>query len=118
MFDPIQMLLMVAVLIVLVLSGIHLATALLTTSALGLYLLQGDLGVAGTFISSSAYEALRDYVFAVIPLFTLMGALLARCGAAGDLFAVVNRALRWMPGRLVIATVFANAFFEIGRAHV
>jgi tripartite ATP-independent transporter DctM subunit len=111
MFDPSQMLLLIGVLMVLVLSGIHLAIALLSTATLGLYLMQGDLGVASTFISNSAYEVIRDYVFAVIPLFILMGEFLAKCGAAGDLFTVVNRATKWIPGRLAVATVFANAIF-------
>ena len=111
MFDPSQMILLIAVLMALVLSGIHLAVSLLTTAAFGLYLMQGELGVVGTFISNSAYEVIRDYVFAVIPLFILMGEFLAKCGAASDLFAVVNRATKWIPGRLAVATVFANAIF-------
>src|SRR5688572_20659504 len=106
MFDPTQMLLLVAVLLVLVLSGIHIAVSLLTTAALGLYLMQGDLGVVSTFISNSAYEVIRDYVFAVVPLFMLMGEFLSKCGAAKDLFAVVNRGTKWIPGRLAVATVF------------
>lgn len=111
MFDPTQMLLLVVVLIVMVLSGIHIAISLLTTAFLGLYLMQGDIFVVSTFISNSAYEVIRDYVFAVVPLFLLMGEFLAKCGAAGDLFAVVNRATKWIPGRLAVATVFANAIF-------
>ncbi len=63
------------------------------------------------FIANTAYEALRDYVFAVIPLFMLMGEFLAKCGAATDLFALINRLMRRVPGRLGIATVFANAVF-------
>ena len=60
-------------------------------SALGLYLMTGDIDVVRTFMANTAYEALRDYVFAVIPLFMLMGEFLAKCGAATDLFALVNR---------------------------
>jgi tripartite ATP-independent transporter DctM subunit len=41
----------------------------------------------------------------------LMGEFLARCGAARDVFALVNRSLGRMPGRLGIATIFANAIF-------
>ena len=82
MFDPTQMLLLIVVLITMVLSGIHIAISLLTTAFLGLYLMQGDMHVASTFISNSAYEVIRDYVFAVIPLFMLMGEFLAKCGAA------------------------------------
>src|SRR4026209_949835 len=71
----------------------------------------GELEVVRTFIANTAYEALRDYVFAVIPLFMLMGDFLAKCGAARDLYALGNRASRWLPGRLAAATIVANALF-------
>jgi tripartite ATP-independent transporter DctM subunit len=53
----------------------------------------------------------RDYVFAVIPLFMLMGEFLAKCGAATDLFSLFNRLTRIVPGRLAVATVISNAVF-------
>src|SRR5690606_11304413 len=70
-----------------------------------------DIEVLTNFLANTAYEAIRDYIFAVIPLFILMGEFLARCGAARDLFALVNRVMRWLPGRLGVATVVANALF-------
>jgi tripartite ATP-independent transporter DctM subunit len=105
---------MIAIIIVLlgiVFAGVHIAIALGITAALGLYLMTGDLEVVRTFIANTAYEALRDYVFAVIPLFMLMGDFLAKCGAARDLYALGNRASRWLPGRLAAATIVANALF-------
>jgi TRAP-type C4-dicarboxylate transport system permease large subunit len=41
----------------------------------------------------------------------LMGDFLAKCGAARDLYALGNRASRWLPGRLAAATIVANALF-------
>ena len=38
-----------------------------------------------------AYEALRDYVFAVIPLFMLMGEFIGRSGAVTDVYKGINR---------------------------
>ncbi|HJZ42791.1 MAG TPA: TRAP transporter large permease [Hyphomicrobiaceae bacterium] len=111
MFDAWQMATLITVLFVIVFSGVHIAVALGITAALGIYLMQGDIEVVRIFIASTAYEALRDYVFAVIPLFMLMGEFLARCGAATDLFALINRLTRRVPGRLAIATVLANAVF-------
>ena len=111
MFDAWQMATLVIVLLAVVFSGVHIAVALGITAALGIYLMQGDIEVVRMFISNTAYEALRDYVFAVIPLFMLMGEFLAKCGAATDLFALINRLMRRVPGRLGIATVFANAVF-------
>jgi tripartite ATP-independent transporter DctM subunit len=111
MFSAFEMTLLVGVLLVIVFSGVHIAVALGFTAAFGIYLMQGDIDVVRTFIANTAYEALRDYVFAVIPLFLLMGEFLARCGAARDVFALVNRLTRLVPGRLAIATVVANAIF-------
>src|SRR3972149_11046878 len=105
------MIVIVVVLLALVFAGVHIAISLGITAALGIYLMMGDIEVVRAFVASTAYEALRDYVFAVIPLFMLMGDFLAKCGAARDLFALINRLFRWMPGRLAIATVFANAVF-------
>src|SRR5512143_102634 len=105
---------MIAIIIVLlgiVFAGVHIAIALGITAALGLYLMTGELEVVRTFVANTAYEALRDYVFAVIPLFMLMGDFLAKCGAARDLFALTNRLTKRIPGRLGIATVLANAVF-------
>lgn len=111
MFDASQMMIIVGVLLALVLFGTHIAVALGITSALGIYLMQEDIEVVRSFISSTAYEGIRDYIFAVIPLFILMGEFLAKSGAARDLFSLVNRLTRWLPGRLGVATVLANAVF-------
>ncbi len=107
----IDMIAIVVVVLALVFAGAHIAIALGITAALGLYLMTGDVEVARTFIANTAYEALRDYVFAVIPLFMLMGDFLAKCGAARDLYTLGNRASKWLPGRLAAATIVANALF-------
>jgi len=111
MFGAGEMLLLVTVLLGLVFAGVHIAVALGAASMLGIYLMTGDFQVVASFIGSTAYEAVRDYIFAVIPLFMLMGEFLAKCGAAGDLFSLFNRLTRIVPGRLAIATVISNAAF-------
>lgn len=111
MFNPIDMTILVGVLLALVFCGFHIAVSLGVTSLLGIWLVNGDWQTVKQFSASTAYEALRDYVFAVIPLFMLMGEFLAKCGAARDLFTLVNRLTKWVPGRLGVATVLANAVF-------
>jgi C4-dicarboxylate transporter, DctM subunit len=111
MFSALDMTLLIGVLLVIVFSGVHIAVALGITAAFGIYLMQGDMEIVRSFIASTAYESLRDYVFAVIPLFMLMGDFLAKCGAAKDMFALINRLTSLVPGRLAIATVLANAIF-------
>ena len=111
MLGHFDMIAIVVVVLLLVFSGVHIAIALGVTAALGIYLMTGDVEVVRTFVANTAYEALRDYVFAVIPLFMLMGDFLAKCGAARDLYTLANRASKWLPGRLAAATIVANALF-------
>ncbi len=111
MQNPTDLLILIGVLLTLVFSGIHIAVALGLCSMLGLFLMTGDPQAMVSFVSSTAYEALRDYIFAVIPLFMLMGEFLAKCGAARDLFTLVNRSMHRLRGRLGVATVLANALF-------
>ncbi len=111
MYGTTEILILVGTLLVLVFSGVHIAISLGLTSMLGLFLLTGDPQAMMSFAANTAYEALRDYIFAVIPLFMLMGEFLARCGAASDLFALINRTTRRIPGRLGVATVLANGVF-------
>src|SRR5688572_6988496 len=111
MFGTGEMLALLAIMLLMVFAGVHVAVALGAGAVAGIYMMQGDITVVRNFIANTAYEALRDYVFAVIPLFMLMGDFLAKCGAARDLFALINRMMRKLPGRLAIATVLANAVF-------
>ena len=107
----IDMVMIVVVLLGLVFVGVHIAVALGITAVLGIYLMMGDMEVVRTFVANTAYEALRDYVFAVIPLFLLMGDFLSKCGAARDLYALAHRLTRWLPGHLAVSTIVSNALF-------
>jgi C4-dicarboxylate transporter DctM subunit len=100
-------------LIVLVALGVHIAIALGIASAIGVFLVTGgNIQVVQKMLASTAYEALRDYVFAVIPLFMLMGEFIAKSGAVTDVYKAINRGLKRIPGRLAIATVLGNAIFS------
>jgi tripartite ATP-independent transporter DctM subunit len=111
-FDVNAALALLVSLLVLVALGVHIAIALGMTSALGIYLVTGDVRVVATMLGSTAYESLRDYVFAVIPLFMLMGEFIGKSGAVTDVYRGINRLLRRLPGRLAIATVLGNALFS------
>ena len=112
MFDVTTAITLVVSLLILVALGVHIAIALGMTSALGIYFVTGDIHVVATMLGSTAYEALRDYVFAVIPLFMLMGEFIGKSGAVSDVYRGLNRGLRHLPGRLAIATVLGNAMFS------
>lgn len=102
---------MLGLLIVMILLGVHIGVSLAFCSALGVYLMIGDPQIALSILSLTAYEAIRKDIFAVIPLFVLMGDFISRSGAAGDLYRVCDRLLRKIPGRLAVATIAGNTVF-------
>lgn len=102
---------MLALLIVLVLLGVHIGVSLAMCSALGVWLMLGSFEAAVSILGNTAYEAVRKDVFAVIPLFVLMGDFISRSGAASDLYRICDRSLKRLPGRLAIATIAGNTVF-------
>ena len=72
MFDVSTASLIIVLLLGLVLLGFHVAIALGITSAIGIYLVTGKLRIVEATLASTSAEALRDFTFAVIPLFMLM----------------------------------------------
>ncbi|MCQ9617907.1 TRAP transporter large permease subunit [Paenalcaligenes niemegkensis] len=98
-------------LFVLVLMGVPVVFAFATAAGIGLYIVLGGFEPMISLLQQTAISGIREYNFVVIPLFTVMGMLIAHSGAATDLFNVVNRALKGVPGRLAVATVGGNAVF-------
>ena len=116
MFEVNTAVLLVVSLVGLVAIGVHIAVALGITSALGIFLVTGaDANAFHTvqaMLADTAYEAIRAYVFAVIPLFMLMGEFIGKSGTVTDVYRGINRLLHKIPGRLAIATVIGNALFS------
>ena len=116
MFEINTAIFLVVSLVGLVAIGVHIAIALGITSALGIWLVTGAdwyaFGTVQTMLAATAYEAIRAYVFAVIPLFMLMGEFIGKSGTVTDVYRGINRLLRKIPGRLAIATVVGNALFS------
>lgn len=102
---------MLGLLILLILLGSHIGIALAICSGLGVWLMLGSFEAAVSILGNTAYEAIRKDVFAVIPLFVLMGDFISRSGAASDLYRICDRALKRIPGRLAIATIAGNTVF-------
>ena len=103
--------LLVCLLLVLVFAGVNIAVCLGIVSFLAIFYSTRDIGISISFLSSTAYEALRDYVFAVVPLFLLMGEFIAKSGVASDLYWGIDRWLSRLPGRFAYATVLGNVVF-------
>lgn len=103
--------LMLIALIIAVVLGVHIGISLGITGLIGTWMLFGQYEFAAGQAGSTAFFALRSFVFAVIPLFVLMGEFVSRSGSAGDLYKLMNRGLGKIPGRLAVATVAGNAVF-------
>ncbi|MGY9000646.1 MAG: TRAP transporter large permease [Rhodospirillales bacterium] len=116
MFDVTIAVTLIVCLLGLVGIGVHIAIALGITSALGIFLATGateqSFYTVQAMLAAKAYEGIRDYVFAVIPLFLLMGEFIGKSGAVTDVYRGINSMLRKIPGRLAIATVLGNALFS------
>lgn len=112
MFSADVVFVVLGLLLVLVFAGLHVAIALGITSAVGIYMVTGRFSTVEALIQNTFYDAIRDYIFAVIPLFMLMGEFIGRSGATTDLYRALQRSFRRLPGRLALATLFGNAVFS------
>lgn len=116
MFEVNVAIILIVCLVVLVAMGVHIAIALGMTSALGIFLVTGADAYAfrtvQKMLAATAYEAIRAYIFAVIPLFMLMGEFIGKSGTITDVYRGINRMMRRLPGRLAIATILGNALFS------
>lgn len=98
-------------LFIMVMAGIPISYSLILTSFVGMFLITDKVEIAFNLFNASAYSGVRDYVFAVIPLFILMGAFMTNSRAAEALFTAINYLLRGVRAGLGMATVGANAIF-------
>lgn len=101
----------VLVLFALVLSGVQMSFSLMGLSFIGIWLITGNLNSALSIISTTSFNAIRTYTYCVVPLFMLMGTIMAVSGSARDLFKFSHVMLKKIPGGLAAATVVGNAIF-------
>ncbi|WP_127519808.1 TRAP transporter large permease [Mesorhizobium sp. Z1-4] len=99
------------VIVALIQTGLHVAVALALVSFVGVFLVRGDMSIAGALLTHAALESVARYSFGVIPLFVLMGVLVGVSGLGRDIFDVAGQLFRRVRGGLAIATVCANAVF-------
>ncbi len=95
----------------LILFGVHIGVALAAVSVFTIWCITGKFSVAISLLQTTAYSAVMDYVFAVVPLFVLMGLFATLSGATRELFTSAQVFLGRVRGGIGIATVFANAVF-------
>lgn len=108
--ETIPVIISIAILLFLLLSGVPVAFSLASTGIIGLVLISGG-DVVGHVIAGTTYTAVGKSNLVVVPMFVLMGMLTLHSGIAEQLFAVAAKALKRLPGGLAIATIFASAGF-------
>jgi C4-dicarboxylate transporter, DctM subunit len=101
----------VLAIVLLIYIGMHVAVALTLLSFLGVWLIRGNYTIASKMLALAASDSISGYIFGVVPLFVLMGMLIAVSGIGKDTFDVANRLFYRVRGGLGIATVAANAVF-------
>lgn len=97
--------------VVLILAGLHVAISLLVLSFVGVWVIRDNVDVALALMAQASNDAIASHEFGVVPLFVLMGLLVATADLGKDIFEVAHAFLRRVRGGLGVATVVANAIF-------
>lgn len=100
----------IGAMLVLIILGMHIGIALIVTSFAAVWVIRSP-EIAARFVGAAANDAIRDYLFGVVPLFVLMGMFVSVSGVGRDTFDVFQWLLRRLRGGLGLATVGANAVF-------
>lgn len=91
--------------------GMYVPVALMFISFLGIWILKGSTEFAINLLAHTANEAINNYFLGAIPLFILMGNIIAVAGLGEDAFRAASALLRRIKSGLGVATVFSNALF-------
>ena len=91
--------------------GMHIAVTLALISFAGAWVIKGSATIAFSLLLIAAEKTVNNFVFAVIPLFVLMGFLVAAAGMGRDAYDIGQIMLQRVRGGLGMATVVANAIF-------
>ncbi|MBB5278006.1 tripartite ATP-independent transporter DctM subunit [Rhizobium rosettiformans] len=100
----------IAALLLLIYLGMPIGISMLAVSFVGVAAIRGE-GVSLRMMGAVANDSLREYLFAVVPLFVLMGLLVTVSRVGKDTFDVFQNLFGRIAAGLGIATVFANAVF-------
>jgi C4-dicarboxylate transporter, DctM subunit len=104
-------LLSIVAMLVFIYCGMQIGVALIVLGFLGIWLIRGDPSLSIRVLSRASTEYLNSYFFGVVPLFVLMGLLVAVSDVGKETFEVARWVLRRVKGGLGVATVVANAIF-------
>jgi tripartite ATP-independent transporter DctM subunit len=96
-------------LLTLIFLGVEIFIALGVAGTVGLLLFRGPEALP--LVTTSFFGQATTFELLALPLFVLMGHVLAKSPIGADLFHVASRWLSWLPGGLAIASVGACTVF-------
>jgi tripartite ATP-independent transporter DctM subunit len=102
-------LLVTLLLLFLIFFGVDIFIALGVAGSLGLLMFRGPDALA--FAATSFFGQTTTFELLALPLFVLMGHVLAKSPIGGDLYHVGARWLSWLPGGLAIGSIGACTVF-------
>lgn len=107
---------LVGMIIALMLLGLPVAFAFLTTNIIGAAIFMGDGTITGgldamPLIVSNAVESVAIFALIPVPLFIIMGELFFHTGLAVRVFDALDRCFGRLPGRLSYITVAGGTIF-------
>lgn len=97
--------------VVCVLMEVQIGLALALAGAVGVGLTRG-LDVAVSVVASVPYSSSSSYALFTIPMFILLGSLIAHTGIGLQIFGAVNYFVRGIPGGLAASTAVAVGLFS------
>lgn len=103
------LILMLAILMVILLSGIPVAFAFLLFNLLGIFYLMGSNGL--NVLSVSLFSSISKFIIAPVPLFIFMGTVMFHSGMAKRVIDILDSWMGRMPGRLSVLTLVSGTIF-------
>lgn len=100
----------IALLVILIFSGVHIGLAMGVIGFLGIVYIN-SLGAGLMVLRTVPFTTFSNYGLSVIPLFILMGVICFHAGISRELYVGVHKWLGHLKGGLAMASVGACAFF-------
>lgn len=97
-----------AVMMLLILLRVPIAITLLLPALLGVYSI-GGIRMLTSLAGRTPYASIASWSLSALPMFVLMGVVVASGGLAQSLFTAARYWLRWLPGGLAVGTNLAGA---------
>lgn len=111
MTPEILMLVVVAAFLSLILLEVPVGLSIALSGVLGVAL-QTGIPVADRVLATTPYSGSAKYSLVVIPMYILLGTLIANSGLGAGIYRAVNRVVVRLPGGLAVTAVAATALFS------